>query len=258
MDNITDILRDNYQNYYWIGFIFADGCISNNTLTIALSIKDISHLNKFGDRFSVKIKTGTRSTNFKKDFHYCELICSNKELVTNISDKFDFRKGKTYNPPKFNIINDDLFFSLICGFIDGDGNIRKLRGRKDCNLRIKIHSSWLDNLILFENFLYSYCNIKHDKQLSKINSKGYAELCISNNTLIRKIKTKALKLKLPLMKRKWDNIDCNLVSRYECVKKNKEKIIPLFKSGMTVTQIYKKLKLTYIKVYWILKRENLI
>ena len=97
--------------------------------------------------------------------------------------KFGINNNKTENPPEtLNIFSEDLYVSLIAGFIDGDGNIQNPVNRKDFFLRIKNHSSWLPILEEFNNYIYP------EKQCCKINSSGYAELMITNTVPLQKLK----------------------------------------------------------------------
>jgi hypothetical protein len=137
-------------------------------------------------------------------------ISENIDVFDSLCEKFNFNKNKTYLPPDFNLLNDydkELVFSYIIGLIDGDGSITKLNKRKDCNLRIHLHNSWLDNLIYIENFLYNYFNIEKNKTFSKTGNDGHAKMTISNNSVLRKIKEEVLRLELPILSRKWNLIE---------------------------------------------------
>ena len=86
------------------------------------------------------------------------MALQNKDICIKLCDKFNIKNNKTYEPMELNnySFNKELLFSLIIGFIDGDGCINKVYKKQDCNLRIHLHSSWLDNLIFIENFIYYY------------------------------------------------------------------------------------------------------
>ena len=59
------------------------------------------------------------------------------------------RTNKTKNIPTIPKLNDDQFFSLIIGFIDGDGSIHKYGNY----LTIKCGKSWKNILEDFYEFL---------------------------------------------------------------------------------------------------------
>jgi hypothetical protein len=122
--NVYKLLEENWETYYWIGFIFADGHITKkNELSVKLSVKDIEHLFKLSNY--IKVKMHKKVSN---DPRYCGLRIMDNIIVKKIKNKFCIHNDKTRNPiPKqiFEKMNDDLFCSMIIGFIDGDGNIKK-------------------------------------------------------------------------------------------------------------------------------------
>ena len=100
-------------------------------------------------------------------------------------------------------MSDVLFLSLLVGFIDGDGCIRKQTNRNDCFIQLKGHSAWLSLFQAFEVRLNTIYNSTTNS--AKINNAGYAYFGISNS--------KALELKkvieynqLPVLNRKWNKL----------------------------------------------------
>lgn len=250
--NMSVLLKDNIESFYWIGFILADGHISNSKrIKVEISIKDVKHLKRF--------KNYIECNNMTINDKICRLSIQNKEICPKLCDKFDILSNKTHNPPNFNLynFNEELIFSLIIGFIDGDGNITKLQKRNDCNLRIHLHKSWLGNLIFIENFLYQYFGIEKNNILSKIGNDGYSILTISNNILLKNIKSECLRLSLPIMKRKWDKIDENRLTRYEKSLKIKQDIIYLKTNGFKNIHIIKKLNISKRTFYKYINELNL-
>lgn len=234
--NLDILMRDETESFYWIGFILADGHISNrNRISLELSIKDIDHLEKFAKYIECD--------NISKDDVMCRILVQNKDICSKICDKFDISNNKTYRPMKLNEYDfqNKLIFSLIIGFIDGDGCISNLYKRRDCNIRLHLHKSWVNNLIFIENFLYSYFSIEKSKIYSKIGSDGYSILTLSDNNIITKIKKECLILKLPIMERKWSKIDENRVSRNVIFENNKNIIIELYNQGLTPIEIINRL-----------------
>jgi hypothetical protein len=249
--NMDILMEDKVESFYWIGFILADGHISNNErISISLSIKDIEHLQKFVDYVSC-------SDIIIKDT-MCSISLQNKEVGTQINNKFNIKSNKTYEPMNIKdySFNKELLFSLIIGFIDGDGSIHKVYKRKDCNLRIHLHSSWLDNLIFIEKFIYDYFSIEKKKTYSHISNDGYSLLTISDNEIITKLKKECIRLKLPIMSRKWDRIDENRVSRNILFNNTKDDIIKLYKSGLSPLEIISKLNLKKGVVYKHIRNYN--
>lgn len=242
--NMKILLKDVTKSFYWIGFLIADGYINKSIrLKLTLSIKDLNHLIKFSKY--------VECNNIQKDDKTCTVTLQNKEICPKICKKFKINERKTYNPIDFNDYKFDreLLFSLIIGFIDGDGSIKKIHKRKDCNIKIHLHKSWLDNLIFIENFIYGYFGKNNNRQLSKIGNDGYSIITISDNEIINMMKKECLRLKLPIMYRKWNLIDENKISRNITNREVKINIINLYKSGLSPMDIMYRLGLKEGVVY---------
>lgn len=79
---------------------------------------------------------------------------------------------------------------------------------------------------------------------------------LSDNTLIRKIKQRAVELKLPIMNRKWDKIDTNIVSKYITAEKRRCEIKKMLNAGMYPAQISRKLGLKLTTTYGLIRQIN--
>ena len=231
---------DTPEAFYWIGFLLADGSFYDNRLKLGLSIKDADHLYKFANFISY---TGSVSITDKS----ISIACKDIETVKQIKEKFDIKDRKTYNPPetilKFNI---DLTYALLAGFIDGDGSIKNQSRRKDFCLTIKNHSSW-------ESILREFNSIISEKDLTRLDSRGYAKLIISNTEDLKKLKIKILSLGLPILARKWNVIDLNYTSKYVTASELREKVIRAYKAGMRNKDIAEKFNISKSNVTRILK-----
>ena len=196
--DLSVLLNDNYITYYWIGFIMADGSISDsNRLRVAIHKKDIDHLIKLKNFLSIK---NILSSGCNREM--VGISAMNTRVIDILSKKFCIKNNKTYIPCSLENISVDLLFSLSIGFIDGDGSISKQYKREDPVLRVKNYKTWYSNLLL----MYGNC---------KINGRGYAVSCICENKILKEMKRKALSLNLPIMERKWNNIDLNYTSGSE-------------------------------------------
>lgn len=248
--NIEKLLEDSSISYYWIGFIMADGHINHDTnrLIISLSSKDKDHLIKFSNFIGSNLceRNGVVSISIQDQIKMPVLI-----------NKFNFKPRKTYNPPNLSWIeNDDLFLAFFAGFVDGDGHIKNLASHHTATLVIKCHSSWLSVLEIFCDRLENILGITFFSK-PKINNQGYASWTISNHQIIKKIKRKIESLNLPLMKRKWDNIDLKLIRRHEQARINEGNIKMLIDQGFKQRDIAKKLGISDSCVCQIRKRISL-
>lgn len=232
------LLEETAISYYWIGFIMADGSISNSgRLSVGISIEDLDHL--------IKLQKFLGAPEIKKYGEMCRLTAMSVEHMRRLSEKFLIKSSKTYDPCDISgIKNEELLFSLSIGFIDGDGSFSKQYRRKDCFLRIQNHRSWLDNLI------YMYGN-------SKINKRGYALTTISDHRVLKDMKKRALDLGLPILERKWNKIDLNYINRNEIKDSNLLVIKELIKNSIPRKEICNILGITKSGLSLILKRNNL-
>lgn len=142
-NNLENLLSETSEAYYWIGFLLADGHANKDRgiLILQLSRKDRDHLEKF----SKFIKSWNIEDIVQNGFESSRLISCNKISIKDIMNKFDWDHNKTYNPPtNLKIKDDNLFMSLLIGYIDGDGSIHKRSEGTGDYLRFKVHSSWKD------------------------------------------------------------------------------------------------------------------
>lgn len=154
------------------------------------------------------------------------------------------------------IKDDNLFLSLVVGFIDGDGNIKKVTNREDASLTIKCHSSWLNNLDLINNRICNMIGIKCNN-IVKLNNQGYARLIWTNSKVLRFLKKSTISLELPVLERKWNLIDENFISRQEIGEKRVNQVRELLENGWSKGNIASYLGVGQSCVSQIIKRNNL-
>lgn len=213
--------KDSLEFFYWLGFIMADGHISNCRLSISLSKKDEFHLKKLADKLKVKMHY-IKSNGYNQ----CRIALMNKDVICSIVDRFSIDSNKTIVPCNISSIKGSDLLALKIGFIDGDGNIRKLWKRKDFSIRVKAHKNWIDNLkIMFPN------------ENCYINNQGYSCVTISNSVTCKSLKQFILDNGLPVLKRKWDNIDMNFVSKIELSKIRIKKVSEMLLKNKTKKEI---------------------
>jgi|LakMenEpi03Aug12_release.lakeMendotaPanAssembly.Ray.scaffolds.fasta_scaffold318108_2 intein-encoded DNA endonuclease-like protein len=121
---------DSEEKAYWLGFLFADGCIRKNKtgsqVVLKLSTKDENHLINFKNGLESehnisyhrsKTKTKKGEDSFSNN---CVIRINSNEMVTDL-----IRQGcsprKTFTIDKPNI-DEKYYKHFIRGFYDGDGN----------------------------------------------------------------------------------------------------------------------------------------
>jgi hypothetical protein len=229
MCDLTNLINESNEAYYWLGFLMADGHFSKNgQIQINLSEKDLQHLIKFS-KFVKYRKVLSKPNLYVSDNRVTPLLCEKYGLVNN----------KTYNPPNIDNINGDKLFSLIIGFIDGDGSISD-KGY----LRIKVHSTWT-NVIkkmmehLVGNGNFSILLDKHNLVIG----------CINKIELMKKIKQKIIDLDISFLERKWVRVNLNKLSKNEKRMKLDNECFKLFKNGLNVKETIEKTNLSSTFVY---------
>ena len=238
--NCYNLLSKSKESLYWLGFLLADGHFDNsNRLSIALHNKDIDHLRKLS-----RFLGGTKISKIKKHDH-SKISIMHTEVISTLCEQYNIRSNKTIFPIDLSKLSSEELFCVSIGFIDGDGSIGFQYNRNDCIIRIQCHSSWIENLKL----MYPQAKIK-------INTRGYSLVAISNSTHIKELKKRALEYNLPILKRKWDKIDLDFISRGERAKINYEQIEKLLNEGNSIMDISKTLSMKYTTVYMSIKRKN--
>lgn len=239
--DLSLLLEDTPEAYYWIGFLLADGHASNNKrIRFTQKIKDKVSVEKFANFIGV-------SDRIKYSETTSSISVMDTDVIAKIMDKFDIKSDKTYNPPNIEIfkkMDADLLAYLFIGFVDGDGNIGNVYKRKDFFIRIKLHKSWVQILDVFKNRLFN------DAGSVKVNKSGYVVLYIGDTEKLKKFKIRYFDgISFEPLKRKWDIIDISFIGKYELHRKNTEKIIELIEKGYDIKQICETLKLKYSMVY---------
>lgn len=125
------------EQYYWLGFMYADGNISKegNRIEMRLSIKDKSHLEKFR-RFldlETEIRTGICNGN-----EWCHLSVRNKHLwntLNNLGCIPQKSLALTFPRIKFTTAN---ILHFIRGYVDGDGSLCIYKEGNKIRTRISI------------------------------------------------------------------------------------------------------------------------
>lgn len=143
IDFFTDI--NNEINAYWLGFIYADGFVSEkNKVGISLSIKDIQHLYKFKNdiKSTHPIKEYVVTNGYKIGAEYCRIMLVNKYFYNKCLEKgvLPHKTDKLVFPNKAMFLNEDLIRHFIRGYVDGDGCITKIlsKSKKKFDYRVKI------------------------------------------------------------------------------------------------------------------------
>lgn len=221
---LTDL--NNPISCYWIGFIMADGHIyKNRNIQINLSTTDEGHISKIKNHIG-EVKMFISKTNIR-------VTISDVETCRFLTNKFSWKSNKTKNPVVIPEMTEDCLFSMIIGFIDGDGSINK-RGL----IKVKCDRSWKSLLDRF------YRHLTGEEKYFSIQKDGCSIFYITKLKTIFEIKRKAIELGLPIMIRKWDKVNERNI---KCDKK--EIVSDLMSNGKTVKEIKEITKFSNSLIY---------
>lgn len=109
------------EKAYWLGFIYADGCITQGKLSIGLSSVDKNHLVKLKKCLGYNGPLHSYKSNTNKNKTNVSLQISNKTLLLDLKTQGVY-PCKTYTCNFPNITNS-LYKHFIRGYFDGDGSV---------------------------------------------------------------------------------------------------------------------------------------
>lgn len=206
------LLEDFDEAVYWQGFIMGDGNILDvGRLTVTLSIKDQEHLESLNNFIPGNIKRYLSKTIYS-DGEYIRYTNHDKTTANRFLNRYKLNGPKTYNPPDLSFLDSkSKFLSFFIGLFDADGcfDIRKQKNTV-ASLKIEVHSSWKPTLELIKYKLKEILNIESSV---KDTTRGYGKLTINKFQYIKILKQEAINLKLPILNRKWDNVNLEYTSK---------------------------------------------
>jgi len=120
---MSNFYEETPKKYYWLGFIYADGGVTNKYgLRVGLSIKDINHLKKLQKFVGINRKGKFYKLSiYKNKYTSCNLSFGNKKLVKYL-EKYSIIPRKTFNVFPKNIPEKFMKYWIL-GYFDGDGSI---------------------------------------------------------------------------------------------------------------------------------------
>ena len=178
---------DTEEKAYWLGFIYADGCVSwkKETNSCELSIKlqagDFNHLKKFNKSISgnVGVTFFKRKAYFGeneklkkyngKEYSGCQIRLYSKKIVFDLINHDVFtNKSHIIEFPK---LNENLIQHFIRGFFDGDGCICENKKKKGLS---SISCNFTCGSEIFVKELREYLNnLNINAYISKEQDKPY-------------------------------------------------------------------------------------
>lgn len=123
--NFFDII-DSEEKAYWLGFLTADGYISNkNKIELCLADIDKEHVFKFKSAIKSDHKVSEKKTILNDKEFISHRISINDSIMTKALNSYGLNNEKSYNSFIPNNIPNELIRHYIRGLFDGDGSIFK-------------------------------------------------------------------------------------------------------------------------------------
>lgn len=157
---------DSEELYYFLGFVAADGYISNNDIEIGLNIQDKNLLEQFRD-----LICPDKPIYNKNRTNSCTLKISCKSKINRFKDFFSMVSNKKHEEMIFPNIEDKYVRHFIRGYVDGDGTIDTTKGYKGNRVYLGLRLRILGNY----KFLYELnkkTKLIYPHKTNAINKKG--------------------------------------------------------------------------------------
>lgn len=232
--DLSPLLEETPEAYYWIGFLLADGHFENGRVKFHLALKDSDQVKKFADFIKWNGKFEDRGE------LGIGVAAKHTEVIEKLCKKFDIKQDKTYNPPE-TILNHDkeLLKYLLIGFIDGDGNIN------ENSIRFRIHSSWL-------GVLNEFADLFDEEKKATTTKDGYAYWRINKHNTTEVLLP--LVPSVPYLGRKWEHLNamynnetvCDVETihkRYNISNKTND-ILHMIENGASTKEVSKKFNIS--------------
>ena len=193
-DYFTNI--DTERKAYFLGFIFADGCIYKNQLSLEIHVRDKDLLETFKKELSLNSKISIRK---RENSETCCVRVSSPQIANDL-EKYGIIRNKTYQTTHLPKIKESVLPHFIRGLIDGDGWITKGKNgryyvgfcsysksvcedfKRYCEILI---NDKINNSILKSNNCYS-CTFQNQSQIKRLITALYKDntICLSRKYAI--------------------------------------------------------------------------
>lgn len=120
---------DSEEKAYWLGFLYADGCVHSNNNEVSINITDKEHIEKFKKAIKAsnhKI-TATQDKRFSKAKTLYQFAIKDKQLHKDLI-KWGCVPQKSLLLNKIPNIPRDYISHFLRGYFDGDGSLHYLQG----------------------------------------------------------------------------------------------------------------------------------
>lgn len=173
---------DTEEKAYWLGFLYADGYVSNTNISVSLSLAEegIEHVKKFRSFFKMENKklSKKKKVNDGKIYYSYEFsVCSSK--IKSDLTRLGCGNCKTFmiTFPSDDIVPEEFKKDFVRGYIDGDGCITK--SQTSCvTLDIVGTESFLDGYQKWTGLKYNKLHALQNTTILHSMYSGFAAIII--------------------------------------------------------------------------------
>ena len=138
---------DTEEKAYWLGFLYADGCVHSSNNEISINITDKDHVEKFKKAIRAKNhKIGkTEDKRFKNAKPLYHFSIKDAQLHSDLI-KWGCIPNKSLKIEKIPNIPRDYTSHFIRGYFDGDGSLHYLKGSNNYRISFIGTKSFLQDI----------------------------------------------------------------------------------------------------------------
>jgi hypothetical protein len=156
---------DSEEKAYWLGFLYADGCVYKEKIAINLVHSDSYHLIKFQKLLNYNITPKIRKRNKNNNGQdYCNFTISSKKLTNDLIN-LGCTPNKTLSLkfPTEEQVPKHLIHHFIRGYFDGDGSISKTKYYSYAFCGTEDMMNGINNVLLNNNVIKKPIKIQQTK-----------------------------------------------------------------------------------------------
>ena len=116
---------DSYEKAYWLGFLYADGCVRNEyrkrTLDLCLKSEDSYHINNLSRALGSNATARKRVAKIKDKEYSAHRCCWNSKKLVDALEKHGCVQNKSLILEFPKELKKELISDFIRGYFDGDG-----------------------------------------------------------------------------------------------------------------------------------------
>ena len=172
---------DTEEKAYWLGFLYADGCITDRSIRVELTLTDLKHLEKFRDT----VKYYKAKFYYRSDGIQSVLYAINSKVMIRDLERLGCtsRKSLTIRFPSESFVPCTLIHHFMRGYFDGNGCIN-VAVRTRSSVSITSNIEFLDG---YQTVLNEGIHKTTTVKIQETHSKGIGVLMLGGNQQVLKV-----------------------------------------------------------------------